>query len=60
MNKYQYYGFKDRQDYLDHLSDLYHVPEGTIEYLSDLYGPDADFDRLVVALEEYDEVLGRL
>jgi hypothetical protein len=60
MNIYQQHGFHNREDYLESLSELYHAPQGTVEFLAKLYGPSEDFDGLIVALEEYDEVLGRL
>jgi len=60
ISTYQAHGFRSREDYLESLSELYHAPQGTVELLAKLYGPEEDFKGLVLALEEYDEILGRI
>lgn len=55
MNVYEENGYDDRNSYLSHLSTEYDVDIDDVLYLSDLLGPDEDFDGLVRALEDYNE-----
>lgn len=49
MNVYQENGYKDRQDYLNHLADEY---GDSVYFLSDLLGESEDFDGLISSLED--------
>lgn len=51
-NVYQENGYKNRQEYLESLSDNYGVDLGTVLALADLLGPNEDFDGLISALED--------
>jgi DNA-directed RNA polymerase subunit RPC12/RpoP len=44
--------FDDREAYIEYLSDMYNTPIEIIEDLSDVLGPNEDFDGLVIALED--------
>ena len=52
MNIYEEKGFLDRQDYLEDLADQFGVDIKTVESLSDLLGPNEDFDGLINSLED--------
>ena len=51
---YQRNGYKDRDDYLKQLSELYDVDHDLIVEVAELLGPTEDFDGLVIALEDGD------
>ena len=45
-------GYKDRDDYLNSLSEDYGVPIDAVLALADVLGPEEDFDGLVSNLED--------
>ena len=49
---YEVHGYKDRAEYLQHLSDEYGVPLDTVETLAETLGENEDFDGLVTALQD--------
>lgn len=52
MTVYQQNGFKDREEYLEHLKQNY--DSDLVIALSDLLGESEDFDGLVTALSDYE------
>ena len=52
MSTYTDHGYKDRNDYLQSMSDEYDVDIDTVVAISWVYGPEEDFDGLVAALED--------
>jgi hypothetical protein len=46
-------GYKDRDDYLNHLSEEYEIDLDIVYELAEANGPNEDFDGLVVELEDY-------
>lgn len=61
MNESQYYpnncvymqnGYRNRQDYLERMSEDYGVHINIVLALADLLGESEDFDGLLVALED--------
>ena len=57
MNVYQENGYAGRNDYLKSLSEEYGVEFGLVQALSQLLGPDEDFDGLVCGLMDARETL---
>jgi len=55
-NIYQEHGYYNREDYLRCLSDDWDMPFMTVKMLADMLGPNEDFDGLVTALEDADEM----
>ena len=53
-NPYTNNGFRDRADYLESLKDEY--PAKAVELLSDILGPNEDFDGLVTDLQDFDQL----
>tara|TARA_R100001443_G_scaffold8681_1_gene18077 strand:- start:2 stop:193 length:192 start_codon:yes stop_codon:yes gene_type:complete len=53
-NPYTNNGFKDRADYLESLKEEY--PPKAVELLSDILGPNEDFDGLVTDLQDFDQL----
>jgi len=51
-NPYQANGYESRKHYLQCMSDDYAVPLEVVYSLSDMLGPNEDFDGLVNALED--------
>ena len=51
-NLYQANGYRNREDYLQCMSEDYGVPLDVVYSLSDMLGPNEDFDGLVNALED--------
>ena len=51
MNIYQKNGYKDRNDYLECLSEDYGVPLDVVYSLADMM-PGEEFDGLITALED--------
>lgn len=49
---------KDRDAHLKELSEDYGVPMYVVRSLSDVLGPDEDYDGLVSALEDYNDMFG--
>ena len=52
---YEVHGYKDRAEYLQHLSDEYGVPIDTVEAIAETLGETEDFDGLVTALQDMPE-----
>jgi hypothetical protein len=48
---YQEEGFRNRKDYLLHLSEDYDIPLHKVRYLADCLGPSEDFKSLISKLE---------
>lgn len=55
-NIYQEHGYYNREDYLRCLSEDWDMPFMTVKMLADMLGPNEDFDGLVTALEDADEM----
>lgn len=55
-NVYQEHGYYNREDYLRCLSEDWDMPFMTVKMLADMLGPNEDFDGLVTALEDADEM----
>lgn len=55
LDPYVSNGFKDREEYLQHLSDEYGVPLDTVESLAETLGENEDFDGLVAAIQDIAE-----
>ena len=58
MDVYQENGYKDRADYLEQLSMEYDCPIEIINSLVDSLGKSEDFDGLVSALRDWEEMRG--
>jgi len=52
-NVYTENGYKDRQDYLKFLARDYGISMEEIKTISDMLGPNEDFDGLITSLEDY-------
>lgn len=55
-NIYQEHGYYNRTDYLRCLSEDWDMPFMTVKMLANMLGPEEDFDGLVTALEDADEM----
>jgi len=55
-NIYKENGYTDRKDYLQCMSDMYGVPLDVVTELADLLGESEEFDGLVSALEDAEEL----
>lgn len=53
MDIYQENGFKDRQEYLEYMSEDYEIAIDFVIFLADILGPSEDFDGLVTALQDH-------
>lgn len=53
---YQQNGYYNRADYLRCMSEDYCVPLDTVKVLADILGPNEDFDGLVNALENVENM----
>lgn len=53
---YQQNGYYNRVDYLRCMSEDYGVPIDTVHVIADILGPNEDFDGLVTALEDVDDI----
>ncbi|MEO7048970.1 MAG: hypothetical protein ABI091_26945 [Ferruginibacter sp.] len=56
-NIYQQNGYKDRQEYLNSLSDQYGVDSYSLDCIADMLGENEDFDGLVSSLEDFSLLL---
>ena len=56
MDVYQENGYKNRKDYLMQIGDDYGADPQTVFELANVLGPNEDFDGLVSALEDYEEL----
>ena len=55
-NAYTLNGYESRKDYLEQLADEYDCPIETVHALADVLGEDEDFDGLVSAMRDYEEM----
>lgn len=55
-NVYQEHGYYNREDYLRCLSEDWDMPFMTVKMLANMLGSEEDFDGLVTALEDADEM----
>lgn len=55
-NVYQQNGYKNRRDYLNCLAEDYGLPVGTVFALASVLGPSEDFDGLVSACEDVEDM----
>ena len=53
MNPYQEQGYKNRDDYLNSLSEEYGCPKQIVKLFAGMLGDDEDFDGLIAQLEDY-------
>lgn len=56
MNIYEENGYENRKDYLESLADEYDCPIETVMELAYILGKDEDFDGLVSAMRDYEEL----
>ena len=54
MSIYTVKEYKDRQNYLNSVSDEYGVDINIVNSLADILGPDEDFDGLISILQDMD------
>lgn len=54
MSVYTEKEYKDRQNYLNSVSDEYGVDINTVNTLADVLGPSEDFDGLISMLQDMD------
>ena len=52
MSIYEDKGFRNREDYLEQLTEEYGIELETVRIVADMLGSREDFDRLMVALED--------
>lgn len=57
-NPYVLNGYENRREYLKSLSEDFGVPYETVVMLAQMLGPSEDFDGLVTALEDYEDMEG--
>lgn len=57
MNIYQQHGYTDRLDYLKGISDEHNVPLNVVVSVAELMGDGEDFDGLVSAVQDYQEII---
>ena len=55
-NVYISKGYKDRKDYLQSLAEEFDIDFGTVVMVANTLGRNEDFDGLISALEDYDDV----
>ncbi len=53
MDTYKDHGYNNRGDYLKSLANQYGVDLGFVIEVSDLLGPNEDFDGLVTSIQDY-------
>jgi len=53
INVYQANGFKNRNEHLSNLSDIYDIPLCELCCISELFGENEDFDGLVAAVQDF-------
>lgn len=56
-NVYKENGYLNREEYLESLAEEYCVDLETVSSIADMLGETEDFDGLVMALEDYSEIL---
>lgn len=52
MNIYQENGFKNREDYLNHIAEDYGIPVHEVYAIAEMLGEGEDFDALLTSLED--------
>jgi hypothetical protein len=52
-NIYSENGYKDRLDYLKSLAEDFDIELSKVLVISDMLGPNEDFDGLITSLEDY-------
>lgn len=52
---YQNKGYKNRRDYLMHISEDYGIPYDAVRVCADILGPNEDFDGLLTMMEEWED-----
>lgn len=52
-NAYRRNGYKDREDYLQSISDEYDCPIEIVREVAEMLGENEDFDGLISSLEDY-------
>ena len=57
MNVYQLNGYTDRANYLTDLAQQMNVPLNVVVSVAELLGPNEDFDGLVSAVQDYQEIV---
>jgi hypothetical protein len=57
MNVYQLRGYTDRLDYLKSLAENNDVPLNVVISVAELFGESEDFDGLVSAIQDYQEIV---
>jgi hypothetical protein len=55
-NIYTENGYKSREDYLNSLSKDYGIDLESVKTISDMLGPNEDFDGLITSLDDYSEI----
>jgi hypothetical protein len=56
-NVYTRNGYKNRAEYLESLGAEYSIDDWTVTCLADMLGESEDFDGLIVALDDYSDML---
>ena len=56
-NIYQENGYKERKDYLNSMAEEFDVPITVVLSIANMLGPNEDFDGLVSALEDAENML---
>jgi len=60
MSVYTDNGYNSRKHYLECVAEDYGVPLETVLVISDMLGPNEDFDGLISSLEDYEEMFGEV
>lgn len=56
-NAYKENGYLNREDYLASLADDYGIDLETVSSIAGMLGETEDFDGLIMALEDFEEIL---
>lgn len=57
MSIYTENGYKNRKEYLDSLADEFDCPPEAVYALASVLGESEDFDGLISALEDYEDIM---
>ena len=52
-------GYKDRSEYLKHLSEYYVIPIDSVCAIAEVLGTGEDFDALICELEDFEYLYGK-
>ena len=52
-------GYKDRSEYLKHLSEYFMIPHASVCANAEVLGTGEDFDALICELEDFDYLYGK-